>query len=62
MSFASDGRGLGEQAQSAERARLNVKPLTRLLPYIGRYKGRAFAALIALVVGTGASVARVIEA
>ncbi len=50
MSFASDGRGLGEQARSAERARLNVKPLTRLLPYIGRYKGRAFAALVALVV------------
>ncbi len=50
MSFASDGRGLSEQAQAAERVRLNVKPLTRLVPYIGRYKGRAFAALVALVV------------
>ncbi len=50
MSFASDGRGLGEQAQAAERVRLNVRPLTRLVPYIGRYKGRAVAALVALVV------------
>jgi ATP-binding cassette subfamily B protein len=50
MSFASDGRGLSEEARSAERARLNVKPLTRLVPYIARYKGRAFAALVALVV------------
>ena len=50
MSFASEGRGLSEQAQAAERRRLNVKPLTRLLPYIGRYRARAFAALVALTI------------
>ena len=50
MSFASEGRGLSEQAQAAERRRLNVKPLTRLLPYIGRYRIRAFAALVALTI------------
>ncbi|MCX7296821.1 MAG: ABC transporter, partial [Hyphomicrobiales bacterium] len=41
---------MSEQAQAAERRRLNVKPLTRLLPYIGRYRARAFAALVALTI------------
>ena len=50
MSFASEGRGLSEQAQAAERRKLNVKPLTRLLPYIGRYRYRALAALVALTI------------
>ena len=50
MSFASDGRGLGEQAQAAEKRKLKVKPLRLLLPYIGRYRWRALAALAALTV------------
>ncbi len=36
MSFASEGRGLSEAAQSAESRKLKVKPLARLMPYIGR--------------------------
>jgi ATP-binding cassette subfamily B protein len=50
MSFASEGRGLGEQAQAAEKRKLKVKPLRRLLPYIGRYRWRALAALAALTI------------
>ncbi|MCF8476933.1 MAG: ATP-binding cassette domain-containing protein [Pseudolabrys sp.] len=53
MSFASDGRGLGDQAQAgtgAAKPKLKIQPLRRLMPYIGRYRGRAVAALAALVV------------
>lgn len=50
MSFAIEGRGLSAEAQAAERRKLNVKPLTRLLPYIGRYRWRVLAALVALTV------------
>jgi ATP-binding cassette, subfamily B, bacterial len=52
MSFSSDGRGLdvaGAPA-SSERRKLKIKPLARLAPYITRYRGRAAAALAALVV------------
>ncbi|MGC2644387.1 MAG: ABC transporter, partial [Pseudolabrys sp.] len=52
MSFASDGRGLdvaGAPA-SGERRKLKIKPLARLMPYIARYRGRALAALAALIV------------
>ncbi|MBS0249224.1 MAG: ATP-binding cassette domain-containing protein [Proteobacteria bacterium] len=52
MSFASDGRGLGTPLPGAPAPtrRVNVKPLRRLIPYIGRYRGRAAAALVALIV------------
>src|SRR6476659_3604704 len=46
MSFASDGRGLdAASAPAGERRRLKLRPLVQLAPYIGRYKGRAVAAL-----------------
>ncbi len=52
MSFASEGRGLGVPQPGAPAAggKVNVKPLRRLLPYIVRYRGRALAALVALIV------------
>ena len=52
MSFSSDGRGLDVSSApaSAERPKLKLKPLTQLLPYISRYRGRATAALVALVI------------
>ena len=53
MSFASDGRGLdtATQAQPAAGKRsVKLQPLRALAPYIGRYRGRALAALAALVV------------
>jgi len=52
MRFSSDGRGLDVEAASRpeEQHRLKLKPLTRLAPYIVRYRGRALAALIALIV------------
>ncbi|RDV03351.1 ABC transporter transmembrane domain-containing protein [Undibacter mobilis] len=52
MSFASEGRGLGTPQPGAptDSRRVNVKPFKRLVPYIVRYRGRAFAALIALIV------------
>src|SRR6516164_7407455 len=52
MRFSSDGRGLDVEAapRPEEPRRLKLKPLTRLAPYIVRYRGRAFAALIALIV------------
>jgi len=51
MSFASDGRG-GLDAPMAQPAGRGVKlrPLARLIPYIGRYRGRAVAALLALTI------------
>jgi ATP-binding cassette subfamily B protein len=50
MGFSSDGRGLDVEAapRPEEQRRLKLKPLTRLAPYIVRYRGRALAALIAL--------------
>jgi ATP-binding cassette subfamily B protein len=52
MSFSSDGRGLdpAAAAQTGEKRKLKIKPLRRLMPYIARYRGRAMAALAALVV------------
>jgi ATP-binding cassette, subfamily B, bacterial len=52
MSFSSDGRGLDVAGAPAAGARSKVKlrPLVRLVPYIGRYSGRAVAALAALIV------------
>jgi ATP-binding cassette subfamily B protein len=52
MSFSSDGRGLdpAAAAQTGEKRKLKIKPLRRLMPYIARYRGRAAAALAALVV------------
>ena len=52
MRFSSDGRGLDVEAapRPEEPRRLKLKPLTRLAPYIVRYRGRALAALIALIV------------
>ncbi len=35
---------------AAARPKLAIRPLRRLLPYIARYRGRAIAALAALVV------------
>jgi ATP-binding cassette, subfamily B, bacterial len=52
MSFSSDGRGLDVAGAPASGARSKVKlrPLVRLVPYIGTYSGRALAALAALIV------------
>src|SRR6187402_2157898 len=54
MSNSSDGRGLDAAQASAldERRKLNLRPLARLVPYIVRYRGRAVAALAALVVAS----------
>src|SRR5262245_53047569 len=51
MSFSSDGRGLdvGGPA-SGERRKLRLRPLARLMPYVAGYRGRAVAALAALIV------------
>ena len=52
MSFSTDGRGLDVASAPApgEPRRLRLKPLACLIPYIARYRGRAFAALAALTV------------
>jgi ATP-binding cassette, subfamily B, bacterial len=52
MSLSSDGRGLDAAGApaSGERSKVKLKPLTRLVPYIARYSGRALAALAALIV------------
>ena len=52
MSFSSDGRGLdiGSASASGEPRKLKLKPLSRLMPYVARYRGRALAALAALIV------------
>ena len=52
MGFSSDGRGLDVEGapRPEERRKLTLKPLTRLAPYVVRYRGRALAALVALVV------------
>jgi ATP-binding cassette subfamily B protein len=56
--MSSDGRGLdaGSAAVPAGATRsVKLKPLAQLLPYIARYRGRAFAALLALIVASGAT-------
>ncbi len=52
MSFSSDGRGLdvGSAPAPGVSRKVKLKPLSRLMPYVARYRGRAFAALLALVV------------
>ncbi len=52
MSFTSDGRGLDVGSAPAPGTSRNVKlkPLSRLLPYVARYRGRALASLAALIV------------
>jgi len=55
MDIASDGRGLGTASAPApsgtsEKRSVRLRPLARLMPYIGRYKGRAVAALVSLIV------------
>ena len=52
MSFSSDGRGLdvGGAPASGARSKVKLRPLVRLVPYIGKYIGRALAALAALIV------------
>jgi len=52
MSFSSDGRGLDVAGASAtgERRKVKLRPLARLIPYVARYRGRALAALVALIV------------
>src|SRR5689334_22460600 len=52
MSFSSDGRGLDTASvpASSESRTLKLQPLARLVPYITHYRGRALAALVALVV------------
>ncbi|MBK5961245.1 ABC transporter [Rhodoplanes elegans] len=56
MNLDSGGRGLGSSAsrvgQKPEDNRRNIKPLLAVVPYVMRYKGRALAALIALVVAS----------
>ncbi len=54
--MSSDGRGLDTaSAPAAGQRSVKLKPLTRLLPYIARYRGRALLALLALVVASGAT-------
>ena len=52
MSFSSDGRGLDVAGAPApgERRKVKLRPLVRLIPYVARYRGRALAALVALIV------------
>ncbi|MFL9827775.1 ABC transporter transmembrane domain-containing protein [Rhodoplanes sp. SY1] len=56
MNLDSGGRGLGSSAsrvgQKPEDNRRNIKPLLAVVPYVMRYKGRALAALVALVVAS----------
>ena len=54
MSYSSDGRGLdvAHAPASDERRALNLRPLAGLVPYIVRYRGRAGAALAALIVAS----------
>ena len=43
--------------KSASRAARRLKPLASLLPYVARYRGRALAALVALIVAALATLA-----
>ncbi|MEP7029696.1 MAG: ABC transporter transmembrane domain-containing protein, partial [Pseudolabrys sp.] len=53
--MSSDGRGLDPANVTAEKGRVRLRPLARLLPYIARYRGRALAALAALIVASSAT-------
>ncbi len=54
----NDGRGgFDTPADPAGRRKLKLKPLTLLLPYVRRYRGKALAALVALVVAALATLA-----
>jgi ATP-binding cassette, subfamily B, bacterial len=55
--MSSDGRGLDAASEPAPAGKRSVKlrPLAQLLPYIVRYRGRAFAALGALIVASAAT-------
>ncbi|MDQ2083487.1 ABC transporter transmembrane domain-containing protein [Xanthobacteraceae bacterium Astr-EGSB] len=59
MSFlsGSEGRGLGTPAPGVGRERGKLRPLMMLLPYLVRYRGRAAAALLALLVASLATLA-----
>ncbi len=47
--MSSDGRGLdAADASAAGKGSVRLRPLSKLLPYIGRYRGRAVAALVSL--------------
>ena len=51
MSTDNDGRGgLDTPLGPAATRRVKLRPLARILPYVARYRGRALAALLALVV------------
>lgn len=52
MSYSSDGRGLDNTPAPHERGTLNLRPLAGLVPYTVRYRGRAAAALAALIVAS----------
>ena len=54
--MSSDGRGLDPAgATTGEKGSVKLRPLVRLLPYIVHYRGRALAALAALIVASGAT-------
>jgi len=56
--MSSDGRGLDPASAPAPadgKRSVKLKPLARLLPYIARYRGRALAALAALIVASAAT-------
>jgi ATP-binding cassette subfamily B protein len=54
--MSSDGRGLEPATMAGNgKARVKLKPLAQLLPYIGRYRSRALAALLALIVASSAT-------
>jgi ATP-binding cassette subfamily B protein len=44
-------------ADPSKKPRLKLRPLAALLPYVARYRGQAFAALIALIVASAATLA-----
>ena len=50
--MSNDGLGLDPASAAApgDKRKLKLKPLIRLMPYIARYRGRALAALVALVI------------
>ena len=53
MDIASDGRGLSPASAPAaadDKRKVKLRPIKQLAPYIGRYRGRAIAALVALIV------------
>jgi ATP-binding cassette subfamily B protein len=54
MSYSSDGRGLDivDAPAPDERRRPTLRPLVHLVPYIARYRGRAVAAIAALIVAS----------